>query len=111
MLGPAEAPAQWKILPQRKSLLVRLPHENTAQVRMTLESNAEHVVALALQPIRRTVDVVNAVDLQRLPFGKLGFDAKEATKRKRAKVPHDFDRHFSIAIFDGRDVAEVVVLL
>ena len=76
-----------------------------------VEANAEHVVALALEPVRRLVDVVHAGDLERLAFRKLRLDAKEATIRKRAQVPHDFDRNFGIPILDRRDIAQKVVAL
>src|SRR3984957_20738895 len=52
LLRPAEAAAQRKILPQREAFEVLLPHQDTPQVRVAAESNAEHVITLALQPIR-----------------------------------------------------------
>src|SRR4029079_11979065 len=56
LLGATEATAQWKILPQRKAFLVLLPHQQPAQIGMAREATAEHVVALALHPVRGTVD-------------------------------------------------------
>src|SRR6476659_4604163 len=57
LLGAAESAAEREVLPQRISLLVPLPHQDAAQVRMSVKSDAEHVVALPLQPIGALVDV------------------------------------------------------
>src|SRR5688500_12748594 len=51
LLRAAEAAAEREVLPQRIAFLVLLPHEDAAQVRMPLESDAEHVEALALEPV------------------------------------------------------------
>src|SRR6476469_4086129 len=52
LLGAAESAAEREVLAQREALPVLLPHEQAAQVRMPLEANAEHVEALALEPVR-----------------------------------------------------------
>src|SRR5215467_6542534 len=44
LLGAAEAAAQRKVLSQRIPFLVLLPHEDAAQVRVSRELDAEHVV-------------------------------------------------------------------
>src|SRR3954462_12795121 len=51
LLGAAEAAAQRKVLPQGIAFLVLLPHQQSAQIGVAREANAEHVVALALHPI------------------------------------------------------------
>jgi len=75
------------------------------------EAEAEHVVALALQPIRAAVDVPHAGRFELLASLDLRFDADEATIRERAQMPHDFDRLLEIAELDRRHVREVVVAL
>src|SRR5215218_5989065 len=56
LLGAAEAAAQREVLPQREPLAIPLPHQEAAQVGMPEEADAEHVEALALEPIRAPVD-------------------------------------------------------
>src|SRR5206468_6053003 len=60
LLGATEAPPQREILPQWESFLVLLPHQDAAQVRMSVELDAEHVVALPLHPIGALVDLPHA---------------------------------------------------
>ncbi len=38
-------------------------------------------------------------------------EAKKAPVRQGAKVPHDFDRHLGVAIFDSSHIREIVILL
>src|ERR1700722_16940307 len=64
LLRPAEAPAQRKVLSQREAFEVLLPHQNAPQVRVPAKSNAEHVVAFALQPIRALEHRPDTVGLQ-----------------------------------------------
>src|SRR5207249_314907 len=52
LLGPAEPPAQREVLAQRISFGVGLPHQDAPQIGMAPERHAEHVVDLALQPVR-----------------------------------------------------------
>src|SRR5258705_4395291 len=78
---------------------------------MAAEADAEHVVAPAFQPIGRAVNVVDAVDLQRAAFLDLRFDAKEAAVRQRAQVPDDFYWNAGIAVLDGSEIAQKIVLL
>src|SRR6267143_1436344 len=77
---------------------------------MTAKADPEHVVALALQPIRALIDVPNAIDLER-SFGQLRLDANEAPVRKRPQLPYNLDRHVRVAILHSSHVAEEVVLL
>src|SRR5215217_5755242 len=60
LLGSAEASASWKVLSQRVAFLIALPHQESAQVRMSDELDPEHVVALTLQPIGAFPDVPHA---------------------------------------------------
>src|ERR1043166_4494382 len=106
-----EASAKREVLSQWEALLVLLPHQNAAQVGMPGELDAEHVVALALEPIGRLVDVPHARHFQRGALLDLDLDTKEPAIRNRAKVPDDLQRHFEIAELDAGDVGEVVVLL
>src|SRR5262245_48043924 len=55
LLRTAEPAAQRKILSQRESFLVLLPHQDATQIGVPQEANAEHVPALALEPIRALV--------------------------------------------------------
>src|SRR6185503_16686721 len=75
------------------------------------EANTEHVVALAFQPIRGPVDVVDAGDLQRLTLGKLRLHAQKPAERQRSQMPDDFDRNLGVAILDGGHVAQKIVAL
>ena len=51
LLRPRKASPKREILLQRISFFIVLWHEDPAQVGMTLESHAEHVVDLSFQPI------------------------------------------------------------
>src|SRR6476646_1285939 len=51
LLGAAEPTTEREVLPQGEALLVLLPHQDAAQIWMSLEADAEHVVALPLHPI------------------------------------------------------------
>ena len=78
---------------------------------MPAKANSEHVVALALQPIRGPVDVVHAVDLERLILRKLSLDAEKAPVWKRAEVPDHLERNLGVAILDGGDIAQKIIAL
>ena len=61
-------------------------------------TDAEHVVALALEPIGALVDGPHARHLERLrPSASSHLDAQEAAVRERPQVPHDFDRLLEVA--------------
>src|SRR5688500_2094000 len=78
---------------------------------MTSEPDAEHVIALALQPIGATVNRPHAVDLEHAPARKLDLQAQKTSPRNRPQVPHDLERALGVAEFHGGDVGEVVVPL
>src|ERR1700737_872701 len=78
---------------------------------MPLEANSEHVVAFPLKPIRRAVDVVHAVDLERRPLRKLRFDAEKTAEWKRPEVPDYLYRNLGVPVLDGSDVAQEIVAL
>src|SRR5690606_5155201 len=65
LLGAAEPAAQREALAQRKAFAVLLPHQDPPQVRMADELDAEHVVALALEPVGALVELPHAPDLER----------------------------------------------
>ena len=79
---------------------------------MSGETDAEHVKALALQPIRA---LVHAPDARHLEHGRAAREAhlesQEAAKRQRPQMPHDLERPLRIAILDRGDVREIVVPL
>src|SRR5205814_1928010 len=56
LLRAAEASTEREVLSEREALTVLLPHQDAPQVGMALEADAEHVEALALDPIRALVD-------------------------------------------------------
>src|SRR5665213_461192 len=111
LLGAAEAATQRKILAQRIALAIRLPHQNATQIGVPSERDAEHVEALALEPIRGFVDRPHAVDCERRALVERDLHAQEATERERAQMPHDLEGLLGIAELDGGDVGEIVVLL
>ena len=51
VLPPLLMAAQWVIFPERIAFVPILRQENAPEIGMTREIDAEHVVALALQPV------------------------------------------------------------
>ena len=78
---------------------------------MSGEGDAEHVVALALEPIGALVDRPHAVDHERRALVERRLEPKKAPIRQRAQMPHDLERLLGIAKLDRGDVGEIVVLL
>jgi len=78
---------------------------------MPAKADAEHVVTLALQPIRGPVDIVDAGDLEGLAFWDLRFDSQEPAEWQRSQMPNDLDWNFRIAILHRRNVAKKIVPL
>ena len=66
LLGPGEPSPEGEVLPERVPFGVVVGHEDPAQVRVPRERDAEHVVDLTLQPIRRLPQVHHGLDLQRI---------------------------------------------
>src|SRR5450432_1269718 len=81
LLGTAEATAQREILSQGIALPIRLPHQNPPQIRVPLEGDAEHVEALALEPIRGFVNGPHAVDRERCALVERRLHAKKSSER------------------------------
>src|SRR5688572_17934773 len=52
LLRPTESPAQREVLSEWVAFLVLLPHEKATEIGVSHEADAEHVVALPLEPIR-----------------------------------------------------------
>src|SRR5947207_999033 len=111
LLRATEPPTKRKILSQRISFLVLLPHQQPPQIRMPGEANAEHVEAFPLEPIRAPIHAPNARDLERSALGETHLQPQKATIRQRPQVPHDLDRLLWIAKLDRRDIREIVVAL
>src|SRR5689334_13437260 len=111
LLGAAEPSTEREVLPQREAFLVLLPHQDAAQIRMAVEADAEHVVALALHPIGTLVDRPDARHDERLPLEEQRLQPQEAAVRQRAQMPDDLDRPVHVAVLDRRDVDEIVVPL
>src|SRR5207237_3945322 len=82
LLGTTEPSAQRKILAQWKPLPVLLPHQQASQVRMPNEANAEHVEALALEPIGAAIHLPHTRYFQwRTPLD-LHLEPKKASIRQ-----------------------------
>ena len=110
LLGAAEPAAQRKVLPQRIAFLVLLPHQDAAQVGMADERDAEHVVALALQPVGALVDVPHARHFERRALRRVSTLTRRKRRiRERAQMPDDFERLLEVAELDRGDVGEIVV--
>src|SRR6476469_1461840 len=111
MLRSTEAATQREILAQRMPFPIRLPHENASQIGMAGERDAEHVVALALEPIRALVDGPDAVDHEWRALVQRCLEPKEPSMRQRAQMPHDLEWLLGVAELDRRHIGEIVVLL
>src|SRR3954468_3144857 len=111
LLGAAETTAKGKVLPQRIPFLVLLPHQQSAQIGVAREADAEHVVALPLHPIGGAVDAPYARHLEGHAFLEQHLEAEKAPEWQRPKVPHDLERLFEISKLHRRDVGQIVVLL
>jgi len=92
------------VLAQRMTL-ERWMAEDPLQVRVALEADAEHVVRLALKPVRR---LPHAVDGRHqgvvLPHRHLEPDA--VTVRDRVEVVDDLEALFAAGIVDAADVGQ-----
>src|ERR1051326_6843856 len=82
LLGSAEPATKRKILPQWIPLLVLLPHQQRAQIRMASEADAEHVVALPLQPVRRSVYAPDTGNLERRTLLEQHLEAEKQAVRE-----------------------------
>ena len=78
---------------------------------MAGERDAEHVVDLALQPVGAAPKIPHRPDLERAALVELGLDPEVRLARQRPELPHHLQRALGVAVFDGRDVGEVVELL
>src|ERR1019366_829998 len=92
LFGSAETAAKREILPQRISLLVLLPHEDSAKIGMTAEANAEHVVTLTLHPVSCLPDSPDARHFERRALLELGLYTEKTAERERGEMPDDFNR-------------------
>src|SRR5690606_19741342 len=106
LLRAAETAAQRKVLPQRVTLRVVLGHQDPAQVRVAVEADPEHVVRLALEPVRTRPQRHDRVDLQRVQR-ELHLHAKRTTVRDRPELVDDLQRTTAAEI-DRRHVQEQV---
>jgi hypothetical protein len=102
-------PAQREVLSQGEAFAILLPHENTPQVGVSAEANAEHVVALALEPIGALEHGPHTVGFEWRARRDLGFEAKEPAVGERPEMPDDGQRLFGITELHRGDVRQVRV--
>src|SRR5688572_6630157 len=107
LLRAREAAAQGEVLSQWVPFSILLPHENAPQVGVPGESYAEHVVALALEPIGSAVHRPHALDLERRPSRQLDLETEEASQWQRSEVPDHLERPLRIAELHRRHIREI----
>src|ERR1039458_3675484 len=107
----AETAAEGGGLSQRISFLELLPHEDPPEVGMPGETDAEHVVAFALEPVRALVDGPDAGHFERCALRNERLQAEKTAELERAHVPDDLDGHRDIAMLHRRHVREILVAL
>src|ERR1035438_2863877 len=96
------------ILTQRESLPF-LRQQDTPQVGVSGELNAEHIVGLALQPVGGPPNGSDRSD--RLVLGDGSFQAQLHVMRERVELVDDLEALFFLRIVYGREIGEHVVLL
>src|SRR5687767_13481474 len=78
---------------------------------MAGEADAEHVEALALEPVGPLPDAPYAGHLECRAFVEHDLQPQEAAKREGPEVPHDFNRGLEVPVLHRCDVTEVFVAL
>ena len=111
LLRPRETAAEREALTEGIPFGVGLPHQDAAQIGVASERDAEHVEHFPLEPVGAVPELPHRVNPELLGRIELDFDPNVRASLEGAQEIDDFERAFAVAVFDRRDVHEIVELL
>src|SRR4029077_14171905 len=86
---------------------ITVPHQDTAQIGMTVKLDSHHVVNLALMPVRGRPDVGNGIDRSGI-FRQFELQSHMEAERYRIELVNDLETRFLAEIVDAGDVDQIV---